>query len=580
MPKKETSKQTKSEIYQVTARKWRPKDFSELRGQEHIANTLRNIIDSGKIAHAYLFSGTRGIGKTTTARILAKCLNCVEGPTMTPCSKCNNCLEIENGISTDVIEIDGASNRGVDRIRELRENVRYMPSKSRYKIYIIDEVHMLTTEAFNALLKTLEEPPEHVIFIFATTEPHKVKVTIRSRCQHFYFRRMNLDTLMSQVKLILDSYKIKSDEASIEIIARAADGSMRDSQSIMDQVIAYCGNNIKIEDVRKILGVSGDEVYYEFVKYLINKNIAALIKLIDDIVMGGNDLSTFSIKLMETFRNLTIVKTLPSESPAILDISNEQINELKKLATDFNEYHLREITRRIIQLNKEIRNTSNQRFLFESFIFNIIDYDNFISFADVLSRIEKIETEIADIEEGEITISDEFVIDVLSKVQGISEHSSNHNSSEQANLISSNKTKITKTPIDQEHTTKSSKKITKTSNKIGKKTANFNNYMSLIAEDLKNKKQMFTSEFFMKAKNTTFDDKGKILKLFYDDVLAFERCQRDIKLIEGCCKDIFGDSYKVKLAMVEKSKYTKEDYITNKKNIEELFEGEELSDTT
>lgn len=572
-----------NETYQVTARKWRPKDFSELKGQEHISKTLSHIIDSGKIAHAYLFSGPRGVGKTTTARILAKCLNCVEGPTMSPCGKCDNCKEIASGISPDVYEIDGASNRGVDRIRELRENVRYLPSKSGYKIYIIDEVHMLTTEAFNALLKTLEEPPEHVIFIFATTEPHKVKITIRSRCQHFLFKRMNLETLMEQIKLILNSYEIAYDNESIEAIARSADGSMRDSQSIMDQVIAFCGDNISIEETRKVLGVSGNEKYYDFIKFLINKDIHGLMTFTNDLVFGGTDLGNFSIGLMEMFRNLTIVKGLPNESTAVLDISSEDVNELKDLAKTFDLYQLREITRRSIDLNRDIRNTSNQRFLFESYIFNIIDYENFVSFADVIKRIESIEKELANIDDVEIDIEETKLHKIITDKNDIKNKTTEVK--QQQNINPPKETSTTKVPAsnikadnedkstDADSDLKEQKSMTM---RGATKTKIPANYVTLIAEDLRNRGLIFTSNAFVKAQKTEVNEDQRKLMLYYDDKFSVDRCKRDVESIESSCYNVFKMPYKIDVRLIEKQEYTNEEYLKTKENIKEVFNGEDV----
>ena len=237
--------------YVVIARRWRPQQFDEIIGQEHVSKTLSNAIANERIAHSYIFTGPRGVGKTTTARILAKALNCEKGPTATPCNDCASCKSITLGNSLDVLEIDGASNRGIDEIRNLRENIRYTPTQGKYKIYIIDEVHMLTKEAFNALLKTLEEPPEHALFIFATTEIHKVPATILSRCQRFDFRRIPLKTIMEHLQNICTQDKIDIEEEALLQIAKKADGSMRDSQSILDQIISYSGQRVTFDDVRR-----------------------------------------------------------------------------------------------------------------------------------------------------------------------------------------------------------------------------------------------------------------------------------------------------------------------------------------
>ncbi len=241
--------------YIVFARKWRPRDFDEVIGQEHVTVTLKNAISLGRIAHAYLFAGPRGVGKTTVARIFAKALNCEKGPTVKPCNVCASCKEVVSGNSIDVLEIDGASNRGIDEVRSLRENIRFSPIGSKFKVYIIDEVHQITSDAFNALLKTLEEPPPHVKFIFATTQPHKVPGTILSRCQRFDFKRITLDLIISKLKNIVSEEKIKIEEEVLFTIARAADGSMRDAEVLLDQLNCATEGKIKIKDASEMLGV-------------------------------------------------------------------------------------------------------------------------------------------------------------------------------------------------------------------------------------------------------------------------------------------------------------------------------------
>ena len=240
--------------YQVLARKWRPQVFEDVVGQGHITRTLQNAITSGRLAHAFLFSGPRGVGKTTTARILAKALNCDQGPTPTPCGKCDSCIETAAGTAVDVVEIDGASNRGIEHIRELREAVKYAPVGGKYKVYVIDEVHMLTNEAFNALLKTLEEPPPHVIFIFATTEPQKIPATIHSRCQRYGFKRVAVHEIIERLRTIAAAERITISDLGLARIARAAEGSMRDSLSLLDQAVSYSGLEIKDEELQATLG--------------------------------------------------------------------------------------------------------------------------------------------------------------------------------------------------------------------------------------------------------------------------------------------------------------------------------------
>ena len=249
--------------YLVLARKWRPQSFEEVVGQPHVVQTLTNAISAERIAHAYLLSGARGIGKTSVARIMAKALNCAQGPSPTPCNECESCEEITGSASLDVLEIDGASNRGINEIRELRENVKYAPARSPHKIFIIDEVHMLTPEAFNALLKTLEEPPAHVIFIFATTEPNRIPITILSRCQRFNFRRIASKEIIQRLEEIVEKEGIRISKNSIQLLTREAEGSMRDAQSLLDQAISFAGNEVRDEDVAEVLGVIDRRLLYD-----------------------------------------------------------------------------------------------------------------------------------------------------------------------------------------------------------------------------------------------------------------------------------------------------------------------------
>jgi DNA polymerase III subunit gamma/tau len=294
--------------YLVLARKYRPQNFEELVGQAHITDLLRKLIESGRIAHAFLFCGPRGIGKTSCARILAKSLNCQNGPTLKPCGECSACLEIANGNSFDVIEIDGASNRGIEEIRTLRENVKFAPSYGRYKIYIVDEVHMLTSEAFNALLKTLEEPPEHVKFIFATTEVQKVPATILSRCQRFDFKRIQVEIIRANLKNICTKENLKADEEALFAIAKAAQGSMRDALSILDQLSALSDKGIDAADVFSMLGMVEIEFLFDLTDALIARNCMKALDIFNQIIERGKDIKQLGKDLTEHFRHLMIVK--------------------------------------------------------------------------------------------------------------------------------------------------------------------------------------------------------------------------------------------------------------------------------
>jgi DNA polymerase-3 subunit gamma/tau len=298
--------------YIVLARRWRPQQFNELIGQEHVSKTLANAIETGRIAHSYIFAGPRGIGKTTTARILAKALNCEKGPTSTPCDACSPCQSIIKGNSLDVLEIDGASNRGIDEIRNLRENIRFTPSQGKYRIYIIDEVHMLTKEAFNALLKTLEEPPKHAIFIFATTEIFRVPATILSRCQRFDFKRIAINTIIDQLQRICAAENIQVEVDALLQIAKKADGSMRDAQSILDQIISYSGEKISAAQVGTALGIIDQELYFKFTDKIRQRDINALLLLCQQVNSEGYDLGEFLTGFEEHFRNLLVAKSLRS----------------------------------------------------------------------------------------------------------------------------------------------------------------------------------------------------------------------------------------------------------------------------
>ncbi|MFC1855048.1 DNA polymerase III subunit gamma/tau [Thermodesulfobacteriota bacterium] len=317
--------------YLVLARKWRPQKFEEIVGQSFVSKTLKNAIESGRVAHAFLFSGARGVGKTSTARILAKSLNCKDGPTVDPCGVCENCVEISAGNSIDVFEIDGASNRGIDEIRELRENIKYFPSKSKHKIFIVDEVHMLTKEAFNALLKTLEEPPPHAIFIFATTEPHKIPITILSRCQRFDFKKISLRDISAHLARITKAEGMNISEASILRVARAANGSMRDSQSILDQIISYGGNEVSDSEVNDILGVIDQALIYSIVRAIIEKDEHTALNVINSVYDYGYDINQFCYNILEALRDIIALKV--SKNPSeLIELSDGELRELEELS--------------------------------------------------------------------------------------------------------------------------------------------------------------------------------------------------------------------------------------------------------
>ncbi|MDD5464939.1 MAG: DNA polymerase III subunit gamma/tau [Candidatus Omnitrophica bacterium] len=342
--------------YTVFALKWRPQDFESIIGQDHIVGTLKNAIQKGRLAHAYLFAGPRGVGKTSTARILAKALNCKEGPTLKPCQKCPSCLEINQGRSLDVIEIDGASNRGIDEIRALRENVKFSPTQGKYKVYIIDEVHQITPDGFNALLKTLEEPPEFVKFIFATTHPQKVMPTIISRCQRMDFRRITVIEIIAQLEKIIREEKITIDKEVLFAIAKSSDGSLRDAESILDQLVSFSRGNVSLKDAISVLGMVEQDVLFELTDKIIQKDPAESLKLFNAIIDDGKDPGVFLVNLIEHFRNLMVAKVSKADSK-LVDLPQEvcdrlfkqgQLLSLEEIFTAFNILiATQEMTRRL-----------------------------------------------------------------------------------------------------------------------------------------------------------------------------------------------------------------------------------------
>ena len=379
--------------YQVFARKWRPQVFEDVIGQGHITRTLQNAIATNRLAHAFLFSGPRGVGKTTTARILAKALNCKEGPTPTPCGKCDSCLETAAGTSVDVIEIDGASNRGIEHIRELRETVKYAPVGGKNKVYVIDEVHMLTNEAFNALLKTLEEPPPHVIFIFATTEPQKIPATIHSRCQRYSFKRIALHEIAAKLREITDKEGIKVSDQGLAMIARAAEGSMRDSQSLLDQAVSYSGMEIRNEDLQAILGAIGQETLRSLADGLLARDSAGLLKQIDSLLEQGQDLRQLTAGVVEHIRNL-IVSLIAKEPGKIVELPAADLDALKQQAAGTDAERLIMLFDSLSRTLDEMRWSPHQRFTLEVGLVKACSLAPLRPLGEVLERMRALEARL------------------------------------------------------------------------------------------------------------------------------------------------------------------------------------------
>ena len=354
--------------YQVSARKYRPGTFDDVIGQSHVVQTLMNSIATKRIAHAFLFSGTRGVGKTTVARILAKALNCEQGPTGTPCNTCSNCQEITQGTSVDVVEIDGASNTSVDDVREIRENVKFTPFRGQYRVYIIDEVHMLSNSAFNALLKTLEEPPSHVVFIFATTEIHKIPATILSRCQHYNFRRISKAEIVQRLRHVADQDGLTIEDRSLMALARASEGSMRDGLSLLDQIIAFGGNTIRHEDLEALLGAVPQERIRAMVEAVIQQDSAKALQVIAALLDQGHDVRAYCADLVEYVRNMLVAAVVPSgpELRSLIEATEEDLTQLARDAERFTVEQLQELFRMYAAAEDSLRVSAHPRFVLET----------------------------------------------------------------------------------------------------------------------------------------------------------------------------------------------------------------------
>ncbi|MDD5708434.1 MAG: DNA polymerase III subunit gamma/tau [Kiritimatiellae bacterium] len=351
--------------YEVLARKWRPRQFEDVIGQEHVTRTLKHAIESGRVAHAYLFVGPRGIGKTTLSRIFAKALNCAKGPTTQPCDECDHCREIMAGNSLDVLEIDGASNTGVDNIRDLRDAVQFAPARARTKIYIIDEVHMLSIGAFNALLKTLEEPPPHVKFIFATTEVDKLPATIISRCQRFDLRRIPAASIVANLQRIAESEKVKVESDALLAIARGAEGGMRDALSALDQIISFKGATVTEADVLAVFGLVSRDQLERLATAILKGDMAGSLRLIDELDRGGKDLRRLVLELLEHFRNLLVRQYLGGETAA-LDVTPEQLRALDTEAELADSARVLRVAELLADLEGRLRHALSRRTLLET----------------------------------------------------------------------------------------------------------------------------------------------------------------------------------------------------------------------
>jgi DNA polymerase-3 subunit gamma/tau len=373
-------------MYQVIARKYRPQNFADLVSQEHVKTTLAHAIEQNRIAHGYIFSGQRGTGKTTVARILARCLNCFEGPATTPCGVCASCLEIAQGNAPDVIEIDAASNRGINEMRELRDNIRYRPARDRYKVFIIDEAHQITNEAFNALLKTLEEPPEWVVFVLCTTEPHKIPATISSRCQHFSFRSVSFDEIIGRMAWICEQEGIEAGPEALAVLAQAGEGSVRDSLSALDQAIACCGSTLNAADIRGLLGAFSIDTLDQVTQALGESNGRRMLEIVDTLVRNGHHLQHFVRELARYFRNLLVSK-LAGTNERLIPASQQERERLAEIAAPFSEQDLTRYLQLTLELFRDLQFSLQPRLHLELGLIRLVEAGKLVAIEEALASV-------------------------------------------------------------------------------------------------------------------------------------------------------------------------------------------------
>jgi len=524
--------------YIVTARKWRPQTFADVVGQEHITTTIKNAILSNRIAHSYLFAGPRGVGKTTTARILAKVLNCVSPINGEPCNECDMCKSFANSQSLDIIEIDGASNRRIEEIRTLRESVKYAPTKGNYKVYIIDEVHMLTTESFNALLKTLEEPPEHTVFIFATTDVHKVPLTIISRCQRFDFRRIEMSVIKKLLKGIAEAEKIKIDDMALTLIAKKADGALRDAQSLFDQVISFSGMDVDSTDLSKMFNLIDEEIYFNISDAILNKNFAAAFDASQKIYENGWNYVDFMAGLIEHFRN--IMTAVIRKNCDLIEEAEVYKNKYLEYTGEFSEGDLLRIFAFLNKVQWELKSSSNQKLKIEISLSHLIGLEKSSTITELLSNIDKSEPDT----------KTKIVIDSSTKY---------NSSSKQINLPISNVRPVLKeeiiVPEIKEFVVPTLNGNTDFNDIISK----WNNFIEQVRSE-----KLFFASVLLNSNPIEFNNHQLHLEVEHPedgDIINDNRAYLDKKT-----KEVFGQKIEMKISKGKKSSATKKSATVNSNN--------------
>ncbi|ODS31102.1 MAG: DNA polymerase III gamma/tau subunit [Candidatus Scalindua rubra] len=505
--------------YIVLSRRYRPKSFNEIVGQKHIVTTLVNALQTNRVAHAFLFAGPRGVGKTSMARILSKALNCQNGTTDNPCNRCSTCNSITNGKDIDVLEIDGASNRGIDEIRSIRQNVGYAPAVSRYKIYIIDEVHMLTKEAFNAILKTLEEPPEHVKFIFATTAPNRVPDTVQSRCQRFDFKNISVSDISDRLAQICKTENILAGEEVLQSIAKYARGGLRDSESILDQLASFCREEITLKDVYNILGVVSEEKISSLIDSFIEKDPELSVEIFHEIIESGKDIENFIDQLLLYIRDLLLVSVCKKESGITENISND-LSLLQKQSTLLSPDTLMYMFQLVFEAKSKARDLIQQKILLEVLFIKFATIEELKPLATVLDKIESIK-ELFEINGGEADIT-------MSKYN-------------EANIASA-KTEISeKSSEDDDYLEMDAK---------GSRDTDFVNVWNKVMTEIQAKKKTVWA-LLKDAKILNIDDSEVIVEFPKNYVIHKERLEKpaEKRIIEGCLEKVTGKKFHVRLAI-------------------------------